>query len=255
MAHAADDEIRAAAADEIKLIGHSNLVLLVAGLGCRLTRWPSSVMCRAARSQWNPASSPMLHPSNNLGLNLVHRRSVDAGHLHQRKPARHLFARYNHGSDNSSPFCSHGSGGRTTFWRVLPTLSARANLGFYLLFATASLTLWLLAIAVFDRLTYWRIRPGQIVEQRLVGGGEHSYDTHGLVFDRRDQDFFRHIVLGLGAGDLLLTVSGARKETISIPNVLFVDSKLKAIQQLDRCQTRPRPGSHCRRLVNQNYRR
>ena len=75
----------------------------------------------------------------------------------------------------------------------------------YLLFATAFLTIWLHAIAVFDRLTFWRIRPGQIVEQRLVGGGEHSYDTHGLVFDRRDQDFFRHVVLGLGAGDLLLT--------------------------------------------------
>ena len=30
----------------------------------------------------------------------------------------------------------------------------------------------------------------------------------------------------------LLTSNGARKETINIPNVLFVDSKLKAIQQL-----------------------
>ena len=114
----------------------------------------------------------------------------------------------------------------------LPNLSARANMGFYLLFATAMLAVWLAAFLVFDRLIYWRIRPGQIVEQRLVGGGEHSYDTHGLVFERRDQDAFRHFALGLGAGDLLLTSTGARKETIHIPNVLFVDSKLKAIQQL-----------------------
>ena len=105
-------------------------------------------------------------------------------------------------------------------------------MGFYLLFATASLTVWLAAFFVFDRLTYWRVRPGQIIEQRLVGGGEHSFDTLGLVFERRDQDVFRHLLLGLGAGDLLLTSNGARKETISIPNVLLVDSKLKAIQQL-----------------------
>lgn len=114
----------------------------------------------------------------------------------------------------------------------LPQLSARAGMGFYLLFATASLAVWLAAFFVFDRLTYWRVRPGQIIEQRLVGGGEHSYDTNGLVFERRDQDLFRHLVLGLGAGDLLLISNGARKETINIPNVLFVDSKLKAIQQL-----------------------
>lgn len=115
---------------------------------------------------------------------------------------------------------------------TLPNLSARANMGFYLIFSTALLIIWLLSFAVFDRLTYWSVRPGQIVEIRLVGGGEHSYDTSGLVFERMDQDFFRHIVLGLGAGDLLLTTSGARKETIRISNVLFVGSRLRSIQQL-----------------------
>lgn len=115
---------------------------------------------------------------------------------------------------------------------LIPYLSARLNLGFYLLFSTALLAVWLLGFFVFDRLTYWKVRPGQIVQERLVGGGEHSYDTHGLVFERRDQDLFRHLVLGLGAGDLLLTTGGARKETINIPNVLFVDSKLRAVQEL-----------------------
>ena len=115
---------------------------------------------------------------------------------------------------------------------LLPNLSARANMGFYLPFATCLLIVWLFAFFVFDRLTYWRVRPGQIVEQRLIGGGEHSYDTQGLVFERRDQDFFRHIILGLGAGDLELAWNNGRRENIDMPNVLLVERKLRAIQKL-----------------------
>jgi len=90
----------------------------------------------------------------------------------------------------------------------------------------------LLAFFVFDRLTVWRIRPGQMVEERLIGGQARSYDTNGLVFERRGQDLFHDIILGLGAGDLTLTIGGANEETIQIPNVLFVKSKVKAIERL-----------------------
>ena len=57
-------------------------------------------------------------------------------------------------------------------------------------------------------------------------------DTNGLVFERRGQDLFHDIILGLGAGDLTLTIGGANEETIQIPNVLFVDRKVKAIERL-----------------------
>ncbi|MFZ8528606.1 hypothetical protein ACO1NJ_14885, partial [Staphylococcus aureus] len=59
-----------------------------------------------------------------------------------------------------------------------------------------------------------------------------SYDTNGLVFERHDQDIFHDIILGLGAGDLTLTFGGSTQQTIRIPNVLFVDSKVKAIERL-----------------------
>ena len=42
--------------------------------------------------------------------------------------------------------------------RFIPQLSARANTGFYLLFSTTLLAVWLLAFFVFDRLTLWRVR-------------------------------------------------------------------------------------------------
>ena len=114
----------------------------------------------------------------------------------------------------------------------VPHLSARANMGFYLVFSTAMLAVWLSAILVFDRFVYWSVRPGQLVEQHLIGGSSRSYDTNGLRFEKREQDYFRHLLLGLGAGDLQLTGQGLRGETIAIPNVLFVDSKVKAIEAL-----------------------
>ena len=116
--------------------------------------------------------------------------------------------------------------------RFVPHLAARANMGFYLVFSTALLTVWLAAFFVFDRLVYWHVRPGQLVEQHLVGGSSQSHDTNGLRFEKREQDYFRHVVLGLGAGDLLLTGKGLRDELIAIPNVLFVNRKVKAIEDL-----------------------
>jgi hypothetical protein len=71
-----------------------------------------------------------------------------------------------------------------------------------------------------------------MVEERLVGGQARTFDTNGLVFERRGQDLFHDIILGLGAGDLTLTIGGANEETIQIPNVLFVSRKVKAIERL-----------------------
>ena len=88
------------------------------------------------------------------------------------------------------------------------------------------------AVFGFDRLTVWRVRPGQMIEERLVGGRARSFDTNSLVFEKRSQDLFHDVILGWGAGDLTLTTGGANKETIQIPNVLLVDRKMKAIERL-----------------------
>ncbi|MGE0700769.1 MAG: hypothetical protein AB7O57_16840 [Hyphomicrobiaceae bacterium] len=115
---------------------------------------------------------------------------------------------------------------------AIPYLAIHLNLGFYLVFSTALLVIWLLAFLVFDRMTYWRVRPGQITEEYLIGGGEKSYDTRGMLFEQHGDDFFRHIVLGLGAGDLKLMTTGAKRETIEIENVLFANRKVQRIQRL-----------------------
>jgi len=116
-----------------------------------------------------------------------------------------------------------------TIAKLIPYLSVHMNTGFYLVFSTALLTVWLLMFFVFDRLTYWRIRPGQMTEEHLIGGGAESFDTNGLRFQKLSSDFFR-TALGLGVGDLKATAAGGRE--IEIPNVIFVDRKVHAIEEL-----------------------
>jgi hypothetical protein len=115
--------------------------------------------------------------------------------------------------------------------KVIPHLWVHMNTGFYLVFSTGLLVIWLLMFFVFDRLTYWRIRPGQMTEEHFIGGGAESFDTNGLRFQKLGSDFFRAI-LGFGAGDLQATAAGERGATIEIPNVIRVDHKVRSVEKL-----------------------
>ena len=115
--------------------------------------------------------------------------------------------------------------------RMVPYLSVHMNTGFYLVFSSGLLLIWLFMFFVFDRMTYWRIRPGQMTEESLIGGGAESYDTHGLRFQKLSSDFFR-AMLGFGAGDLKATMAGENGATIELAKVVFVDRKVHAIEKL-----------------------
>ncbi|ADP71927.1 hypothetical protein Rvan_2716 [Rhodomicrobium vannielii ATCC 17100] len=114
----------------------------------------------------------------------------------------------------------------------IPQLTVFMNFGFYFILSTLLLGIWLARLLVFDKLVFWRVRPGQLTAEHVIGGGEQSFDTRGMLFEQRSDDFFRHKILGLGSADLLLMTTGARKEEIDIPNVLFADRKIKAMQRL-----------------------
>lgn len=115
---------------------------------------------------------------------------------------------------------------------ALGNLAIFMNLGFYVFFSSAIFLLWAMAVFVFDRATYWVIRPGQIVKVTLFGSGEETYDTHGTSIEKKRDDLFRHWILGLGSADMYIAITGARKATFTIPNVLFIGSKLEKIQAL-----------------------
>jgi len=106
------------------------------------------------------------------------------------------------------------------------------NMGFYIFFSTLVFLVWAFSVFVFDRLAYWKVRPGQITHERVIGGAEKSYDTRGMVFEKHREDLFRHWVIGLGSGDLQITTTGARRETVYVPNVLFINTKVDQIQHL-----------------------
>jgi len=114
----------------------------------------------------------------------------------------------------------------------IPYLSIHMNMGFYVFFSTFLCIIWLLAFFVFDRVKFWRIRPGQMTVEYLVGGAEKSYDTRGMIAEQLPQDLFRNMVLGLGAGDIRLITSGVRSEEMVLHNVMFVRRKIHAIQKL-----------------------
>lgn len=115
---------------------------------------------------------------------------------------------------------------------LIPQMSVHMNASFYLVTSSALLIIWLASFFFFDRLTYWRVRPGQLTQESWIGDSEESFDTRGMLFEKHGEDFLRHRLLGLGSGDLKLTTAGAKKSTIEIPDVLFVDKKVEKVQRL-----------------------
>lgn len=114
----------------------------------------------------------------------------------------------------------------------LGNLRIYLNLGAYFWFSTILFLVWGLAIFIVDRMTYWEFKPGQVTKVIVLGAGSKSYDTDNLVLEKFRDDLFRHWILGLGTGDMIVHPYGAQRESISLRNVMFVGSKIDAIQQL-----------------------
>ena len=115
-------------------------------------------------------------------------------------------------------------------WAYL--LDVRINLGGYLFVSTVLFILWALTVMVFDRRIYIVFTPGNFRVCTEIGAGEKVYDTMGLKLERQPSDLFRHYLLGLGAGDLIVKTSGATNETFDLHNVLWVDWKVQRIEEM-----------------------
>ncbi len=111
-------------------------------------------------------------------------------------------------------------------------LDIRINMGGYLFISTLLLTIWLLAFYFFDRQMYIIFTTGQVKVCAEVGEGEKVYDVTGLHFEKLRSDFFRHVVLGMGSGDLVVHTSGADSREFRFDNVLNIDKKIKDIEAL-----------------------
>jgi hypothetical protein len=108
------------------------------------------------------------------------------------------------------------------------------NLAGYLLLSTVLFIAWAVATFIFDRRSYIVFTPGQIRVVEQIGSRERTYDTTGMTVEKHRDDWFRHIFLGFGTGDLSVRTAGADRNEILMPNVALIGFKIDPIQQLIR---------------------
>lgn len=111
-------------------------------------------------------------------------------------------------------------------------LTIHLTMGAYFWFSLLMLSTWIATVFGLDRLTYWEVTPGQLTQTFVFGAGSKSYNTSGMVLEKHRDDLFRHWLLGLGSGDLMIQTNSGTREQIEVSNVLFIGSKVQAIQQL-----------------------
>jgi hypothetical protein len=119
-----------------------------------------------------------------------------------------------------------------TIIQYLGFLDIRINLGGYFLISTVLLVLWVFVVFYFDRQTYMIFSPGQLRLRLEIGDAEHAYDTMGMTIQKQRSDLFRHWILGLGSGDLIVKTSGAQVHHFDMPNVLFLGRKVREIEDM-----------------------
>ena len=118
----------------------------------------------------------------------------------------------------------------------LGNLDVRINLEGYFLIASVLLLLWFLIFAFFDRQIYMIFTPGQLRVRLEIGDAETAYDAAGMTIQKQRSDLFRHWVLGLGSGDLIVRTTGAQSHQFDMPNVLFLGRKVREIEDLLRAK-------------------
>jgi hypothetical protein len=123
-----------------------------------------------------------------------------------------------------------------SWWEIiieqLSLLDIRINAAGYFFVSLILFAIWLITFLFFDQQTYMIFTPGQLKVRTEIGGGEKAYDTSGMTVEKQRSDLFRHWILGLGSGDLVVNTTGAGVHHFDLPNVLFIGKKVQAIEDM-----------------------
>jgi hypothetical protein len=111
-------------------------------------------------------------------------------------------------------------------------LDIRINAAGYFLISSVLFGMWLITVLLFDRQIHMTFTSGQLKVVTEIGGGEKVYDAGGMTLEKQRSDLFRHWLLGLGSGDLIVHTAGALAHQFEMPNVLFISRKVRAIEEL-----------------------
>jgi hypothetical protein len=111
-------------------------------------------------------------------------------------------------------------------------LEIRINAAGYLCIGIPLLMAWLAVVLWYDRLHYITFGRGQIRYVQEVGDSEIVIPAEGAIVEKKRSDVFRHWLLGLGSGDLVIGSGGQNSPTIELKNVLHIRGKLAVIDKL-----------------------
>lgn len=111
-------------------------------------------------------------------------------------------------------------------------LDVRITAGGYFLISTILFAFWLVVILFFDPQIYMVFTPGQLRVRLEIGDAETAYDTTGMTIQKQRSDLFRHWILGLGSGDLIVNTAGAQSHHFDMANVLFLGRKVREIEEM-----------------------
>ncbi len=111
-------------------------------------------------------------------------------------------------------------------------LDIRINAAGYLCVGVPLFVAWLAVVFVYDRQHYVVFDEGQIRYVLEVGDGEVVVQAEGATVEKRRSDAFRHWVLGLGSGDLVVRTGGPNGQSIELDNVLNIGRKLAVIDRM-----------------------
>jgi hypothetical protein len=115
---------------------------------------------------------------------------------------------------------------------ALGGLEIRINAAGYLCIGVPLFLVWVAVICAYDRLHYVVFGQGQIRYVLEVGDSEVVMPAEGVIVEKKRNDAFRHWVLGLGAGDLVISSNGHSSPTIELKNVLRIRRKLAVVDKL-----------------------
>jgi hypothetical protein len=116
--------------------------------------------------------------------------------------------------------------------KYLGFLDIRISMAGYFVISGVLFAIWLIVFLFFDPQVYMVFSPGQFRVRLAIGEGETAYDTSGMTVQKVRSDLFRHWILGLGSGDLVVRTAGAQAHQFELHNVLFVGPKLREIEEL-----------------------
>jgi hypothetical protein len=114
----------------------------------------------------------------------------------------------------------------------LSILDVRINAAGYFIIFIVLFTFWLLVFLLFDRQIYMVFTPGQLKVKLAIGDAETVYDSTGMTIEKQRSDLFRHWILGLGSGDLIVRTAGAQGHHFDFANILFLGRRVREIEEM-----------------------